>query len=180
MKNDELDALLREWGALSKYNEARQEGANDFHALQRAREFAPGTRARAAMRLVGRDGRDRRRLMARELETCGVRLVPMDYVDPVRAKANGGGGLAGPSRDSTPPHLRRVAQAALELYRIDTLRGLCLNFEYCGYGSQSEKAERVALAMNGQRVGLRIYREALAHAKGWMHARLSMQLPVAS
>jgi hypothetical protein len=172
MNMDELEDLLRQWGALSKYTEQRKEGANDFHALARALDYAPGTRARAAVRLVGRDGQDRRRLMARELATCGVRMVPMDYVDPVRASANhGGGGGSARAVNTTPMHLRPVQQAALDLYRIDTLRGLCLNFEYCGYGCQSDKAERVGVAL-GSPVGLRLYREGLAHAKGWMHARL--------
>jgi hypothetical protein len=181
MTDNELEELLRQWGALSKYTEARKEGASDFHALQRAREFAPGTRARAAMRLVGRDGHDRRKLMARELGACGVRLVPMDYVDPVKGSDSrkGGGVSSCPARDDTPPHLRPVAAAALHLYRVDTLKGLCLRQEYCGYGSQSDKADRVSLAMESP-VGLRMYREALAHARGWMQARLTMQLSVAS
>jgi hypothetical protein len=172
MTMDELDELLRQWGALSKYTEQRKEGGGDFHALARALDFAPGTRARAAVRLIGRDGEGRRRLMARELAACGVRLVPMDYVDPVRAKSNRCGFGGGRPTNCTPEHLRPVQQAALDLYRVDTLRGLCLNFEYCGYGPQADKAERVALSL-GSPVGLRVYRESLAHAKGWMHARLS-------
>lgn len=174
MNMQELDNLLREWGGLSKYVEERGEKPTDFHALARALDYAPGTRARAAIRLAGRDGRDRRKLMARELVACGVRLVPQDYVDPVRGKENrgGGGGNGGRARDTTPPHLKPVQEAALALYRIDTLRGLVLRQEYCGYGCQSEKADKVGLAI-GSPVGLRVYRESLAHAKGWMHARLA-------
>lgn len=172
MTLDELDTLLCEWGALSKYTEQRKEGAGDFHALARALDFAPGTRARAAIRLVGRDGGDRRRLMARELGACGVRLVPQDYVDPVRGKENRGGGLGGAGRDTTPAHLRPVQAAATELYRVDTLRGLVLRQEFCGYGCQSDKAVKVGQAI-GAPVGLRVYREALAYAKGWMYARLA-------
>jgi hypothetical protein len=180
MTMDELDNLLREWGALSKYQEARTEGATDFHALSRARQFAPGTRARAAARLVGRDGESRRRLMAvaanaglPDGRSCGIRIVPAEYVDPVPcSESRRAGGVSAAARDTTPSHLRPVVVAASELYRIDTLRGLCLRFEYCAYGCQSEKADRVALAI-GSPVGLRIYRESLAHAKGWMHAKLA-------
>ena len=175
MNEGELDQLLMEWGALSKYTEARRDGASDFHVLQRARDFAPGTRERAAKRIVGRDGYDRRRMMARELDVCGVHVVPMDFVDPVPCHSRGGGGGISSSRarDSTPAHLRPVAAAALELYRVDTMRGLVLRQEYCGYGPQAEKAERVSVAI-GSRIGLRIYREALAHARGWMLARLTL------
>lgn len=174
MTEQELEQLLAEWGALSKYQQARTEGATDFHVLQRARDFAPGTRAKAARRLIGRDGYERRAYMARDLKACGVRVVPMDYVDPVKGtESRKGGGMSDlPPRDDTPPHLRRVNAAASELYRIDTLRGLVLRFEYCGYGPQAEKAERVSVAL-GSRIGLRVYRESLAHAKGWMHGRLA-------
>ena len=53
------------------------------------------------------------------------------------------------------------------------MRGLVLRQEYCGYGPQSMKADRVSLALgDGRPMGLRVYREALAHAKGWMAGRL--------
>lgn len=174
MTEDELDTLLIEWGGLSKYQQSRAEGPTDFHVLQRARDFAPGTRKRAAQRLVGRDGGERRAYMARDLQACGVRKVPMDFVDPVKGygASKGGGICDSPARNSTPVHLRPVEQAAKELYRVDTMRGLVLRQEYCGYGPQVEKAERVGLAI-GSRVGLRMYREALAHARGWMMAKLA-------
>jgi hypothetical protein len=177
----ELELLLVEWGMLSKYLQNKPEGATtDFHALQRAREYAPGTRARAAMRLVGRDGFDRRTMMAAaanaglgEGRTCGIHIVPASFVDPVPcSESRRAGGVSGRARDATPPHLRPVEQAAKELYRLDTLRGLVLRQEYCGYGPQTEKAERVSVAI-GSRIGLRVYRESLAHAKGWMQGRLA-------
>ena len=180
MNDQELDTLLREWGEESKYQRARLEdggGTNDFHVLQRARDFAPGTRAKAEAKLIGRDGGDRRRYMARELTACGVRAVPMDFVDPIFGGASGGSGGGGGASDgprhNLPAHLRVVEAASLELYRIDTLRGLVLRQEYCGYGRQDDKAEKVGLAV-GSPVGLRIYRESLAMARGWMLAKLSM------
>lgn len=174
MTVDELERLLEEWGALSKYEAAREEGASDFHVLQRARDFAPGTRERAAARLVGRDGGERRRLMARELAACGVRVVPMAYVDPVAGSPTRKAGPRSRAEDWIPARLRAVHDSALELYRVDTLGGLVLRQEYCGYGSQHAKAERVTIAMDSP-VGIRVYRESLARAKGWMHARLMAQ-----
>lgn len=174
MTLEELDCLLVEWGALSKYEESKREGATDFHALQRARDYAPGTKERAMAQLVGRDGRDRRKLMARDLGDCGVRIVPMDYVDPVPGKTTH---KAGPSErigDSIPPRLRAIHDSALELYRVDILSGLVLRQEYCAYGSQGTKTYRVGEAM-GKKIGLRIYRESLARAKGWMLGRMVAQ-----
>lgn len=168
---EEMDTLLRQWGALSKYTEERRE-AGGTHALERGRAFAPGTRARAAQRLVGRDGSSRRSYMARGLEACGVRMVGQAYVDPVPCtESRGRGGLASAAARYIPEHLRPVDEAARLLHRVDTLMGLCLRYEYCGYGSQGEKAGYVGSAL-GQPVGLRVYREALARAKGWMMGRL--------
>lgn len=171
MTTDELECLLIEWGALSKYEEAREDGPTDFHVLQRAREFAPGTRERAAARLVGRDGGERRRLMARQLRACGIRVVPMDYVDPVAGTPTRKAAPMSRAAHSIPERLRAVHDSAIELYRVDTLGGLVLRQEYCGYGSQHAKAERVTVAMSTP-IGIRVYRESLARAKGWMHARL--------
>jgi hypothetical protein len=171
MTLEELDRLLVEWGALSKYEESKREGATDFHALQRARDYAPGTKEKAMARLVDRDGRDRRRLLARDLAGCGVRIVPKDYVDPVPGKTTH---KATPSErvgDSIPPRLRAVHDSALELYRVDKIAGLVLRQEYCAYGSQGAKTYRVGEAM-GKKIGLRIYRESLARAKGWMLGRM--------
>lgn len=172
MTPKELELRLVEWGALAKYEEAKSEEGTDFHVLQRARDFAPGTRERAAVQLIGRDGGDRRRHMARDLKPCGVRVVPKDYVDPVAGKTTHKAGPRERLGDSIPERLKAVHQAAMELYRVDTLAGLALRQEYCAYGSQSRKAERVSLAM-GSKIGVRVYREALAKAMGWMHARLS-------
>lgn len=175
MTDDELDLLLREWGALSKYEAEKREGASDFHVLQRARDFAPGTRERAAARIAGRDGRARRTMMAASLSACGVRIVRQDFVDPVRGRDDSRT-ITPRERvaDSIPPHLRAVNAAALELYRIDTVRGLVLRQEYCGYGPQSMKAERVSLALgDGRPMGLRVYRESLERARGWMLGRLT-------
>lgn len=174
MTDDELERLLTEWGALSKYEAEKREGASDFHVLQRARDFAPGTRERAIKRIIGRGGTERRTMMARDLAACGVRIVPMSFVDPIRGKDSRNIGPRERAGESMPDHLRRINNAALELYRCDTLRGLVLRQEYCGYGPQAIKAERVSLALaHPKPMGLRVYREALAGARGWMLGHLT-------
>jgi hypothetical protein len=171
MTADELERLLTEWGALAKYEEAKSEAGNDFHVLARAREFAPGTRERAAAQLVGRDGGARRKLMARELGQCGVRVVPKSYVDPVPGKTTHKAGPRERIEDSIPPRLKAVHAAALALYRADELAGLALRQEYCAYGSHGTKAYRVSEAV-GRKIGIRVYREALARGIGWVHATI--------
>lgn len=176
MTADELELLLLEWGALAKYEEAKEEGANDFHVLSRARDFAPGTREKAAARLVGRDGAERRRYHARKInEEPGGKLkmgiLPMWAVDPVAGKTSRKATPRERIGESIPARLKAVHAAAVELYRVDTNAGLVLRQEYCAYGSQSAKAERVAVAI-GSPFGVRVYRETLARAMGWMHGRL--------
>jgi len=178
MTPKELELRLIEWGALAKYEESKREGATDFHVLQRARDFAPGTREKAAAQLVGRDGGERRRHMARDLGDCGVRIVPQAYVDPVAGKATHKATPSERAGDSIPPRLKAVHDAALALYRADTLAGLALRQEYCAYGSQGTKAYRVSEAI-GKKVGIRVYREALARGLGWVHARIEGQAEAA-
>lgn len=172
MTPKQLDTLLVEWGAQSKYDEAKREGATESHVLQRGRAYAPGTREKAAKQLVGRDGFSRRRLMARDLGACGIDAVPKSYVSPVAGKQTRKAGPMERVSDSIPPRLKAVHLAALELYRVDKLAGLALRQEYCAYGSQSTKAFRLSEA-TGEKVGVRVYREALARALGWMLATVS-------
>jgi hypothetical protein len=134
-------------------------------------EFAPGKRVALIRQRVNMDrgGLDRRRLMARDL--LGVRTVPAAYVDPVRCVETRSG-----RNEATdwpvPTELQRVQRAALDLHAIDTLRGLVLRINYCTRGSQEDKSGTVT-ALIGSPVRLRVYRESLAHAKGWMHAKLA-------
>jgi len=169
---EDVEKLLSEWGALSKYTAQRKEGTTDAHILERGRAFAPGTRQRAAARLVGRDGFDRRRIMAAGLASCGINIVGTNFVDPIPCNESRHVGPHQSVADSVPPHLRRINAIASDLYRADTLCGLCLRQEYCGYGTQADKAARVGVAL-GMAIGVRIYREALARAKGWVMGRLT-------
>lgn len=176
MNTDQLDDLLCQWGALSKYPTTPREPKDD-HALQRGRQFAPGTRARAVQQLVARSGSERRSYMARDLAECGVKTVSMSYCDPIPCTETRRSGARDNGLNATPEHLRPIEAAARELQDADAMMGLCLRQEYCGYGSQAAKAETVAEAI-GKPVGLRVYREALAGAKGWMRGRLTKTLDI--
>ena len=112
--------------------------------------------------------------MARDLKPCGVRLVSPAYIDPIPCTSSRGGSGASAEARHIPETLRPVDEAARMLHRVDTLMGLCLRYEYCGYGSQGDKAAYVSSALGaGQTICLRVYREALARAKGWMMGRLA-------
>lgn len=159
--NDPLEAMLRLWGryygerAPTEWDESGDDPASltANHPIARAMEFAGGDetvpqRSAFAMRRV--------------------RKVPTWGFDPVVCTETRSRRIATP--EDMPRVVQRVQAAALELYRIDTMRGTVLRFEYCKRGRQIEKA--AALAVVGLPTGLRIYRESLSFARGWMGARL--------
>ncbi len=176
MTADELENLLRKWGRC--YGErppAEWEGEERpgvaVHALARGMEFAPGKRITLIRQRTNMDrgGQDRRRMMARDIP--GLRMVPASYVDAIPCTETRSG--RSEARDwPVPSDLVRVERAALDLHRIDTLRGLVLRVNYCTRGTHEDKAAVVTLKI-GSSVKMRAYRESLAHAKGWIHARLA-------
>lgn len=157
---DLLLEQLRRWGHATATRHVRpqfaaNDDAPDDHPLARARHFAPMTRQRAAARLVGRDGRSRRKYMARDLGACGVQLVPASYVDPVPSKNTRSGSLrpdqrAGAIDVGIPDDLRWIDRALAELTRQAALQAQCLREEFTGTGSQRMKAARVAKQYAGQ------------------------------
>jgi hypothetical protein len=177
MTTDDLEALLRAWGqaygtapAPERKPERR---APASHTIAVRMQFAPGKRVATIKQRTNMDrgGHARRRLMARASGIKGMRIVPADFVDaiPCRETRSGGGGVE--SR-AVPVELQRVERHALELMRINRLRGLCLRFEYCTLGPHSVKAAAVAEVL-GQEVKLKRFRDELERAEIFMHARLS-------
>lgn len=179
MTGDELDALLQRWGRAEtgrhefpQYREERETTGPGSHPISRAREFAPMTRTRASAKLAGRDGGDRRRTMAAAVGIRGLHLIPMAYCDHIRCTETHSGGGGASVDQGVPPELRHVARAMMDLYRIDTFKGLVARHEYTGSGYQSDKADRVSLAL-GAPVTLRQYRDGLRAARLWMLGRLA-------
>lgn len=160
MKTPDLETLLRAWGryygerAPKEWDEGEDESQLTIsHPLARAMEFAGGhepisLRAARGMRKI--------------------RGTPTWGFDPVACAETRTHRISTP--DDVPPTVQRVQRAALELYRMDTMRGTVLRFEYCKRGRQADKCG--ALSALGFPMGLRMYREALANAKGWMEGRL--------
>jgi hypothetical protein len=159
-----LEDMLRAWGHF--YGEGKpkewDEAADDpsamtiSHPIARAMDFAGGDESPS-----GRSARAMKRI--RKSPTWGFDPVVCTETRSFRIATN----------DDIPQIVQRVQRAALELYRIDTMRGTVLRFEYCKRGRQIEKAAMMATV--GLSCGVRQYRESLQFAKGWMDARLSRE-----
>lgn len=176
MARDPLEEQLRAWGHAQVGRHAANDDADTgpgSHPIARAREFAPMTRDKFARQVAGRDGRDRRRMMAGKSGVKGMRIVPMWACDPVAGKESKL--VAAPDAQidrGIPPEVKWIDRAAIELYRQNTLRGLVLRMEYCGFGFQSDKAAAVSSAI-GSTITLRQYREELRLAREWMRGRIA-------
>jgi len=178
MMADELDKTLRQWAAaqIGRHGayvapEDRDTGPGS-HPISRAREFAPMTRSRAAARIAGRDGSDRRRTMAAVVAIKGLHLIPMAFCDPVRCVETRHSGPMQSVDQGIPTELKRVDRAVMDLYRIDTFKGLCVRLEYTGFGYQSDRAIEVGKAL-GAPVTLRQYRDGLRAGRQWLMGRLA-------
>lgn len=175
MKEAEFEDLLRRWGRvygeqgrsvvqLEEHGEVYESGmvGGSLHPLAVAMEYAPG----------------------RNQTTVAVAYKRMIRVgekpwsrDPVPGKETrhyrGALYFSGAEIGRIEPEVARVEKAAMDLYRINTLRGLVLRGQYCRLGDQREQVEWINGLGRGISVTLRAYRDELAHARTWMHGRLT-------
>lgn len=169
--SDDLTKQLRAWGfAKANRYAVPVDRTAKVHQLDRARDFAPGTRERAARQLIGRDGTSRRTLMAAGSGVKGLKIVPMWSCDPIRS-----------TNDADPPHEREVAvvelpvpeelrwidRAVSQLSRSSELRAMVLVEEFTTTGSQKVKARRVQERYGGK-FSVWMYRRELQRALDWM------------
>lgn len=183
MTPEELELQLLRWGRA--YGEERpdewEEGASLTGDSPTARglEFAPGTRDAAVRRLVSfdRGGTGRRALMAAGVLAATDEnprpVLPSWACDPVPARETRHYTVA-PRYDSTfTAEAERVQTAWLALCRFHALRAECIRVQYQVRGlTQSEKAELVTLNLR-EAVKLNRYRDELAAARVWIHAKLT-------
>lgn len=181
MRNDDhLEKQLRSWGfaKVSRYDAVRDpEAAPDTHPISRARQFAPMTREKAALTLVGR-ATERRRLMAKGLGICGVEVVPADFVDPIRCvESRIDGPIPRPHEAKqaavdrgVPEDLRWIDRAIAELSRVSKIRALCLEVEFCEVGYHDRKAAIVADRYGGK-FSVWQYRRELRYALDWLRMK---------
>lgn len=164
--------LLKAWGNATVNRYVLPRADRSSHVLQQSRDLAPGTAARAARQLAGRDGFERRRFMAERSGVEELRVVPPWAVDPIPC-----------SNDASRPHdnppaavdmgipddLLWLERAVAQMARQSPLRAACVREEYCGTGSQRIKAARVAERYGGA-LSLRQYRYELTKARVWLSA----------
>lgn len=182
-QQDDLIRQLQSWGfhQVNRYsgysaNDECNEPAN--HPIERARDFAPMTRENVAKQLLGRDGRSRRRLMAKGLYDVErgaqiLGIVPMWACDPMPARND-----AGPPRDvshaavdiGTPDDLRWIDRALAEMSRSAPIRAFVVRQEFGGSGTHKAKAAVVS-AQYGGAFSVRQYRYELGRALDWMRGR---------
>lgn len=172
-EQDTLRELLRRWGyaVVNRFGTPDEEGGEES-ILSKNRNLAPGTKENFLRQLVGRDGFDRRRFMAQNVRVEGMEILPGWACDPVRS-----------SNDADRPHERRavvdigipdelrwIDSAVASLERQWPLRAMVLREQYCGTGSQQEKAEKVA-AQYGGSLTLRQYRYELTKGLDYLQGR---------
>jgi len=181
MTADELETLLRAWGRVYGERPPVDDDERDapaVHPLAVGMQFAPGKRSAIIRQRTNMDrgGFARRATMAQAVVAGSptlqrMRVVPMSFVDAVPCIETRSG--RSEARDwPIPPQVQRVQRAALDLHGIDTLKGLVLRVHYCTFGNIDDKAAAVTLRFQSP-VGTRMYREALAGAKGWMQCELA-------
>ncbi len=173
---DELTKQLQAWGfaKANRYGPAHDDTPR-VHQLERAKDFAPGTRERAARQLIGRDGRERRAFMAAGAGVPGLKVVPMWSCDPVRAAND-----ASPPRDlervavevPVPDSLRWIDRAVAQLSRSSEIRAMVLVEEFTTAGSQSVKARRVQERYGGK-FSVWMYRRELQRAIDWLGGKMA-------
>lgn len=172
MTDDDFEHLLRRWGRIlgerlpSEWGDEVPAGylPQTAHPLSRVGSPPKLIRQRTTM---DRGGHERRRCMG---AAAGLRIVPATFVDPVPCTETRT--MRDPARDfPLPADVLRVEVAALELYRWNPVRGLCLRMAYCARGSRDEKAARVAQCI-GEPVRAQRYKNELFAAKVWIHARV--------
>lgn len=190
--------ILREWGVASVNRWCFSRGDRSIHVLEQARDMAPGTKENALRDLIGRDGGDRRRLMAAGIpwDNPGKRMdvVPMWACDPIRDANDADHPHDRPeiAVDQGIPHeLMWVDQMVVQLERQSLLRGIIVRTEYTVSASQfvkagiacetyeAEMAKRLGLAPREKAddekpaLTVRQYRLELDRALDWFVGRMA-------
>lgn len=160
---------LQRWGEHQAQRYVTPKASEDGpgpHPLSRARDFAPGTRERAARLLAGRDGRSRRLVMGAaagiRAANGSVRISPQWASDPVPCKETRTPGPSMASFDrGLPAEYRWVEQAFTRLQRVSPVQAAAVRIEFTVPASQGTKA-RLVSEETGVGVSRWQYRRALA------------------
>lgn len=196
MRNeDPMVQALRAWGHAQANRYALSHADRSVHVLDKARDFAPGTKERALRELVGRDGTERRRFMARRSGVDAMHILPTWAVDPIRATNNADRPHDNPEIAvdvGIPDKLRWVERAIQSLARQHPLRACVVRVEFTMSASQKikarvacesfveEMAKRLGLeapdieGSNREALSTRQYRHELQAAMLWLRGAVSL------
>jgi len=174
MRNeDPMVQALRAWGHAQANRYALSHADRSVHVLDKARDFAPGTKERALRDLVGRDGSGRRQFMARRSGVDAMHILPTWAVDPVRSTNDADQPHDNPEIAvdvGIPDNLRWVESALVAMERQNLLRALIVRTEYAVAASQAVKARMVAEKYGGA-LSVWQYRRELQHGVNWLQGR---------
>ncbi|MBD9376182.1 hypothetical protein [Pseudoxanthomonas sp. PXM04] len=173
MQPEGIKESLKAWGAATVNRYCYSRTDRSVHVLDQARDMAPGTAEKALQALAGRDGTDRRRLMARATGIKGLHVVPQWAAEPVRATNDAGRPCDLPEiafDQGIPDHLLWLDRAISQLARQSPLRELIVRTEYTVQASQAVKARMVQEKYGGQ-LSKWMYRRELERAMEWLDGR---------
>lgn len=166
---------LRRWGIAQANRYAFSRSDRRVHALESARDMAPGTRENALRDLVGRDGSERRRFMAERTGVEKLTMLPTWAVDPVRSANDADRPHDNPEIAidvGIPEDLRWIDRALSSMARQSLLRALVVRTEFTVSASQAVKA-RIVREEYGGALTLRQYRYELTRALDWLRGRIA-------
>lgn len=164
---------LRRWGVAQANRYAFSRSSGRVHALETARDMAPGTRENAMRDLVGRDGSSRRRFMAERTGVDRLAMLPTWAVDPVRSSNDADRPHDNPEIAvdvGVPDDLRWIDRALASISRQSPLRELIIRTEYTVSASQAAKAAMVRRSYGGS-LTLRQYRYELGRGLDLMRGK---------
>lgn len=171
MNRNQVELELQRWGAFQSQRYQRDKTPDDAlgsHPLSRAREFAPGTRERAAKLLASRDGRSRRLIHG---HAAGIGMAPAWSTDPIPCNETRTPGppLAQFDR-GLPAESQWVERALIALGRTHPVRATVVRKEFLVSASQAVKARMVS-EETGVGVSRWQYRRELALGLAFMEGQ---------
>ncbi|KOF00679.1 hypothetical protein [Stenotrophomonas geniculata] len=176
MRNtDPLTEELRRWGHAQVNRFALSRADRSLHVLDKVRDHAPLTRERAIQDLVGRDGTDRRRLLAAGAGVKGMSIVPLWAADPTRASNDADHPHDNPEIAvdvGVPDELRWIDRALASMERQYPMRAMIVRTEFTVSASQAVKARMVAEKYGGT-LSVWQYRRELQRGIDFMGGRVA-------
>lgn len=161
--SDLFEATLQLWGRAYGRRLPDDEPRRSTHQIAVAMEHGMTKSQWLQAKIAGRDGRSRRRLMARDLGGCGVRVVGQDYVDPVR-RSDDSGRFRGLSVDPLEtPAVADVQTAWLSLSELapDQSQAVALYYQRPDLNN-SGRAKAMGVTLRSYEDRLRLGRASLA------------------